>query len=562
MAKKQLLGEMLINAGFIDEQQSQECLELQTSTGRRIGDIFVEKGYITQKELMRVLENQHKVPYVDLDRSDTDPTLAEYVPLELARRNLLVPVKMERNVLYIAIEDPKNFRALDEVRVAARMDVQPMLASARSIEAYIDRIYGNEYAQRALSDFRKEINYDEVVSAIAEGGADDVASAPIVRLINALLEQAVGMGASDIHIEPLATQVRVRMRVDGALSTVLHTPLSALSAMIARVKILGNLNIAERRAPQDGRFNMRILGREIDVRLSTMPTVHGEKAVLRLLDRSTFLISKAKLGFTEQNLAKFNDLLSTPHGIILVTGPTGSGKSTTLYTMLDEINNVRDNIVTIEDPVEYMIDGLNQVPVNPKAGIDFASGLRSILRQDPDVIMVGEIRDSETVDIAIRAAITGHLVLSTIHTNDAVSTIYRLIDLGVPAYMVAASLVGIVSQRLVRVICPACKQPYTPRAEELALAGVDAEAANQHVFHRGFGCSACNQTGYKGRMAVHEILIFDQTFRDMVHNDASLGQLRKYALETGMISLRDSAMELVYSGQTTLDEIISITHGT
>lgn len=560
MVKKQLIGEMLIQAGFVNREQAAECLELQNATGRRIGEIFIEKGYITQQELMRVLESQHKVPYVELERIPADSAVAKIIPVELARYNTLAPVKVERGVLYVAIDDPKNFRALDEVRVAARMDIQPMLASGRSIEAYIDRLYGNIYAQRALSDFQKEINYEEVVSAIVDGDSDDVSNAPVVRLVNALFEQAIGMGASDIHIEPLAAQVRVRMRVDGALSVVLKTPLSILNTMIARVKILADLNIAERRAPQDGRFNLRVLNHEIDVRLSIIPTVHGEKAVLRLLDRSTFLIPKSRLGFTEQNLAKFSELLATPHGIILVTGPTGSGKSTTLYAMLDEINNQRDNIVTIEDPVEYIIEGLNQIPVNPKAGIDFASGLRSILRQDPDIIMVGEIRDSETVEIAIRAAITGHLVLSTIHTNDAVASIYRLIDMGIPAYMVAASLVGVVSQRLVRVICPACRQLYTPSRSELEFAGISSVPAGAS-FYKGFGCAECNQTGYRGRMAIHEILVIDPFFRDLVHNNAPLGELRRHALANGMVSLRDSALESLYSGKTTVEEIVAITHG-
>lgn len=562
MAKKQLLGEMLISSGYISGKEADECLELQNITGRKLGDILIEKGYITQKELMRVLENQHKVPYVDLYQIATDPEMARILPVELARRNNIGPVKVERGVLYVAIDDPKNFLALDEVRMAIRMDVQPVLASGRSIEAYIDRIYGNIYAQRALSDFQKEINYEDVVSSTGSGDADDVANAPIVRLINALMEQAVGTGASDIHIEPLSTLVRVRMRVDGTLSSVLETPLSTLGAIITRVKILGDLDIAERRAPQDGRFNMRVLGREIDVRLSVMPTVHGEKAVMRLLDRSTFLIPKTKLGFTEQNLKRFNDLLVTPHGIILITGPTGSGKSTTLYAMLDEINNARDNIVTVEDPVEYVIDGLNQTQVNPRAGVDFASGLRSILRQDPDIIMIGEIRDSETVEIAIRAAITGHLVLSTIHTNDAVSTIYRLTDMGIPSYMVAASVVGIISQRLVRVICPHCKQSYSPGAVEMEMAGILPSDIAGRTLYKGLGCTECGQTGYKGRMAVHEALVFDQTFRDLVHNNAPLGQLRDYALQNGMIPLRDSAMDVLFKGLTTLEELVSITHGT
>jgi len=559
MAKKKFLGDMLIEAGFITEEQSDECLKiLEKSPNRRLGDILVEKGYVTQQELFRVLENQHNTTYVDLDRTVLNPSLSSILSPVLARRNNLVPVKTENNVLYIAMEDPKDFRALDEVRMIARMDVHPMLASGRSIRMHIDRVYGNEFAQRALSDYSKEINYEEVVSQITDSAADDIASAPIVRLINALLEQAVGLGASDIHIEPMLAQVRVRMRVDGNLQNILQTPISTLNAMIARVKILGGLNIAERRAPQDGRFNVRVINREIDVRLSIMPTVHGEKAVMRLLDRSTFLIPKAKLGFTEKNLTIFNNLLTTPHGIILVTGPTGSGKTTTLYTMLDEINNIRDNIVSIEDPVEYIIDGLNQTQVNPKAGMDFASGLRSILRQDPDIIMVGEIRDSDTVEIAIRAAITGHLVLSTIHTNDAVASIYRLTDMGIPNFMVAASVVAIISQRLVRVICNSCKSKYSPSAAELEMANLSPAGMS---FQKGIGCEECGQTGYKGRMAVHEILVFDQHFRELVHSNASVGELRAYALSSGMTPLKESAVDLVNRGVTTLEELIKITHG-
>jgi len=562
MARKKPLGEMLVEAGFITIEQSNECLELHSkSPERRLGDILIEKRYITQQDLFRILENQHKTPFVDLDRTDINPTLSRYVPADLARRNNLAPVRVEHNVIYVAIEDPKDFRALDEVRTAARMEVQPMLASGRSIKSHIDRIYGNEFAQRALTDYSKEINYEEVVSQIVDTGADDIASAPIVRLINALLEQAVGLGASDIHVEPMITQVRVRMRVDGVLQNILQSPISTLNAMIARVKILGGLNIAERRAPQDGRFNVRVLEREIDVRLSIMPTVHGEKAVMRLLDRSTFLIPKAKLGFTERNLGMFNSLLTTPHGIILITGPTGSGKSTTLYTMMDEINNVRDNIVSIEDPVEYIIDGLNQTRVNPKAGMDFASGLRSILRQDPDIIMIGEIRDAETVEIAIRAAITGHLVLSTIHTNDSVSTVFRLTDMGIPAYMVAASVVAIIAQRLLRVICPQCKSAYVPDQAELEMAGIESWSSETATFYKGLGCQLCNNTGYKGRMAVHEILVFDHTIRELIHNNVSVGELRKYALEAGLTPLKDSAVELLNKGVTTLEEIINVTHG-
>jgi len=562
LAKKLILGEILVNAGFISQAQAEECMAIQESTNRRLGDILVEKGYITENKLMEILEGQHKVPYVDLDHHETNPDMARYVPVELARRNTLAPVSVKQNVLYIAIDDPKNFHAIDEVRRTAHMEVQAMLASEHSILSYIDRIYGNEFAQKALHDFQKDIGYDEAVSAAIEEISEDVLSAPVVRLINAIIEQAVSIGASDIHIEPLPQHVRVRMRVDGALYTVLTTPLSTAKAMIARVKILGNLNIAEHRAPQDGRFNMNVMRHEIDIRLSVIPTIHGEKAVLRLLDRSSFLIPKAQLGFTEANLAKFNDLLATPHGIILVTGPTGSGKSTTLYTMLDEINNVGDNIVTVEDPVEYMIEGLSQIQVNPKAGVTFASGLRSILRQDPDIIMIGEIRDTETVEIAIRAAITGHLVLSTIHTNDSVSTIYRLVDMGIPSYMVAASIVGIIAQRLIRLICPNCREAYKPSQSELDLAGMNKEESQAQEFFRGTGCNICNRTGYKGRIAVHEILTVDNAFRDLVHKNAALNDLRKYAVSIGMETLRESAYKVFKAGRTSLEEIISITHGT
>ena len=562
MAKKRYLGELLVDAGFLTTEQLTECMELGVATDRRLGDIVVEKGFIKQEELFRVLENQHKVPYVDLDKTNATPELTKIISAELARRNKLVPVRIENNVLYVAIEDPKDFQALDEVRMVARMDVQPMLASGKSITTHIDRIYGNEFAQRALSDYSKEINYEEVVSQIIEATSDDIDTAPIVRLVNSLLEQAVTMRASDIHVEPMLTTVRVRMRVDGVLNVVLEAPATTTSPILARLKIMGGLNIAERRTPQDGRFNVRVVGRELDARLSIIPTVHGEKAVIRLLDRSTFLLPKSKLGFTEKNLAKFDSLLSTPHGIILVTGPTGSGKSTTLYTMLSEINNTRDNIVTIEDPVEYMIDGLNQVQVNPKAGMTFASGLRSILRQDPDVVMVGEIRDAETVEIAIRAAITGHLVLSTIHTNDAVSTVYRLIDMGVPNYMVSAAIVGIIAQRLLRVICQNCKSEYTPTKAELEMAAIEAWSAADMTFYKGLGCQECNQLGYKGRMAVHEILVFDPSIRELIHSGASMNEMRKYALENGMSTLRDSVIELLNQGLTTLEELVNIAHGT
>lgn len=562
LAKRKFLGEILLQGGFVTEEELADVLRQQEGTGTRLGDILIERGILTPQELMRVLENQQNVPYVDLDRTTPDPAMTRYIPIALAKRHTLAPVRVENNVLYVAIEDPKNFPALDDARNAARMDIQPMLARGRNILSFIDKIYGNQFTERALSDFSREYSLEEAASNLVALESSDVDNAPIVRLINALLEQAVGMGASDIHVEPTPEELRVRMRVDGVLAQALKAPKTATNPIIARLKILSNLNIAEKRVPQDGRFESVIMGHDIDVRLSILPTVHGEKAVMRLLDRSNFLKPKSVLGFTEDNLKKFDSLLQTPHGIILVTGPTGSGKSTTLYTMLSEINDVKDNIVTVEDPVEYMISGLNQVQVNVKAGMDFASGLRSILRQDPDIIMIGEIRDAETVEIAIRAAITGHLVLSTIHTNDAVSTIFRLVDMGVPSYMVAASLVGVISQRLVRTICPNCRQPHTPSAAELEMAGISPEEAETKTFYKGAGCSTCGESGYKGRIAVHEVLIVDHGFRDLVHQNVPVSEMYEYALKKGMVSLRESAMKVVDSGRTTLQELADITHGT
>jgi type IV pilus assembly protein PilB len=441
------------------------------------------------------------------------------------------------------------------------MEVRPMLASTRSIEHFLERVYGNIYVQAAISEYSKGSGYEAAMKEVIDSRTGNVGDGPIIQLVNVLLEQAVTSGTSDIHIEPGEAEVRVRMRVDGVLSVVLNAPIATHAAIIARIKIMSDLNIAERRVPQDGRIQIRILGRDVDLRVSIVPTVHGEKAVLRLLDRSSFFKPKEVLGFTPENLEKFDSLLTTPHGIILVAGPTGSGKSTTLYTMLADINDIRDNLITIEDPVEYMLDGLTQMQVNAKAGMDFASGLRAILRQDPDVILVGEIRDQETVEIAVRAAITGHLVLSSIHTNDAVSTILRLVDMGVPGYMVATSVVGIISQRLVRVICPQCRVTYEPEKTQIEAADISPEDAKNIVFKKGEGCMGCDLKGYKGRRAVHEILVFDNKFRNLVHANATVEEMKNYAVKNGMKTLKEAAMTLLKDGITTVDEVIDIVHG-
>jgi type IV pilus assembly protein PilB len=560
MAKKMQLGEMLVAAGYLSKAQLDECLKISQETGKRLGNVAVEKGYTTHENLYRVLENQHNIQYVDLYTLDIVPEVIGTVTHELARRNMIVPVKIEDGVLYIAMNNPKDFRALQQVRTVTQMEVRPVLSSTRSIEHFMERAYGNIHVQSAISEYSKGAGYEAAMKEIdAKDG--NVADGPIIQLVNGLLEQAVASGTSDIHVEPGEHEVRVRMRIDGVLSVVLQAPIATHSAIIARIKIMSDLNIAERRVPQDGRIQIKVLGREVDLRVSIVNTVHGEKAVLRLLDRSSFFKPKEVLGFTPENLVKFDSLLTTPHGIILVAGPTGSGKSTTLYTMLADINDIQDNLITIEDPVEYVLDGLTQMQVNAKAGVDFATGLRAILRQDPDVILVGEIRDKETVEIAIRAAITGHLVLSSIHTNDAVSTIFRLVDMGVPDYMVATSVVGIISQRLVRVICKQCAVTYQPETKQLESAGISPEEAATIDFKRGEGCMGCDLKGYKGRRAVHEILVFDNPLRSMIHAGKAPDEMKAYAVSSGMRTLKDAAMTLLRNGVTTIDEVIDIVHG-
>lgn len=559
VVKRKSLGDILVDAGYITQTQLQECVGLSVATNQRLGEVLVEKQYISNNDLYTMLANQHGVSYVDLAKIAVDSNISALVPLDMARRNQLVPVKVENNVLFVAIEDPKNFRALSDVRTVARMEIRPMLANVSAITEHIERVYGGSVAQKAVTDYSKEQALEDIPEQTIVDV--DVSGAPIVRLVNSILERAVVLGASDIHCEPLEHELRVRMRVDGVLTTVLTAPANTKNAVIARLKILGSLNIAERRVPQDGRFNISVMNRDVDVRLSIIATVFGEKAVLRLLDRGNFFKSKEALGFTEENLQKFNTLLEAPHGIILITGPTGSGKSTTMYSMLAEMNQVSDNIVTVEDPVEFMMQGLNQMQVNHKAGVDFATGLRAILRQDPDIVMIGEIRDAETVEIAVRAAITGHLVLSTIHTNDAVSSVMRLIDMGIPSYMVEASLVGLISQRLVRTICASCKEEYMPSDEEIDEIGESLIEERVH-FYRGRGCPSCHYTGYKGRIAVHEVVIVDRDFRRLVHDGASVEALQDLAISHGMVPIKDAAIDLVRRGISTLSEVSTIIYDT
>ena len=557
MAKKKFLGELLMDADVISQDQLDEALKVAKKTGEKVGSVLKDLGFVTESQIMQVLEFQMGIEYVDLNRVYVSPDMAKYVPANIARQHNLAPVRIENGELLVATEEPYAFIALDDVEMVSGMRVKPVLSKNKDIRQVINTLYSNEYAERAIEDLNDTNDLDAAVADLADVDEDDVNNAPIVRLVNSMVEQAMRIKASDIHVEPNEHDVRVRMRVDGKLIQTLTIPSHAQSAVTTRIKILGGMDIANKRIPQDGRHEVRTAGSVVDLRLSTMPTVYGEKVVIRLLDRSSFMIPKEKLGFTEANLKKFAELLSNTNGIILVTGPTGSGKSTTLYTMLNELNIISENIITVEDPVEYIMKGINQVNVNPKSGLTFANALRSVLRQDPDIIMIGEMRDTETVDIAVRAAITGHLVLSTLHTNDSPSTITRLMDMGVEPFMLATALVGIISQRLLRKICPGCMVEYLPDAAEKRLLDI-AKSNKTTKIYKGTGCARCSETGYSGRLAIHEVLKIDREHRDMINSGKSVDEIRDYSVANGMSQLSDESIRLVLSGITTIEEATNI----
>lgn len=555
--KKKKIGDLLIDAGIINEEQLNKALEIQSKSGERLGTILIENNYVTESQIMEVLEFQLGIPFIDLNVVTIPNEVQRLIPYQLIRRHNVVPIKLDLNLLYVAMEDPLNFIAIEDLRMATNYEIVPVISFKDAINNTINRIYGNETADKAIKEFQKEKEFTSTSASLQEMQSLEVDSAPIVRLVNSTIEQASLEGASDIHIEPLENEVRIRYRIDGKLHLSQHIPKEALSAVVTRIKILSKLNIAEKRVPQDGRFDYQYRDKILNLRVSVLPTVHGEKVVIRILDKTNFLIPKEKLGFTKANLNKFNELLQNPHGIILITGPTGSGKSTTLYTMLSELNQIHDNILTVEDPVEYMIDGLNQVQVNTKAGLTFAGALRSFLRQDPDIIMLGEIRDSETADIALRAAITGHLVLSTLHTNDAVSSISRLADMGIQPYMIAVSLMGVISQRLVRRLCSQCAKSYVPAEHELKLLDLPS---GEYQFKEPVGCAFCNNTGYKGRIAVHEILIVSRELRDMIASNATVTEMTDFAVKQGMTTLKQEAVRLLKEGVTSFNEVMNIAY--
>jgi type IV pilus assembly protein PilB len=552
---KRGLGEILMNSGIITPSQLEDALNKQKVTGKKLGEMLIEDGIIDEKQLIEALEYQLKIPYIDFTSFTIEPEVPRLISESLARRHMLIPVSKEGNQITVAMADPLNLYAIDYVNIATGFSVKPALALRSHIQNAVDQYYGKESAEKAVEDFAKEIGIDQITE-IEEDILNEVNNAPVVRLVDSIIQHAIRTKASDIHIEPYEKNIRIRFRIDGELQEIMTSSKTTHSAIVTRVKILGRMDIAEKRIPQDGRVEMHVDNKDVDLRLSVLPTVYGEKIVIRLLDRSSTILTKTQLGFSDENINMFDKIIQSPNGIILVTGPTGSGKTTTLYAVLRELNKINRNIITVEDPVEYRLDGVNQVQVNTKAGLTFASGLRSILRQDPDIIMIGEIRDAETAEIAVRAAITGHLVLSTLHTNDSASTISRMVDMGIEPYLVSSSVVGVVAQRLVKKICENCKTEYHPTHSEMDLLNL----RDDDILYRGEGCSVCGNTGYKGRTSIHEIMLMTREIRELVDHRASIDELRTLAGKYGTITLKDSCSQLVKKGITTSEEMLKVTY--
>lgn len=553
--KNKKLGDLLVDANCITQQQLEEALKLQKSTGEKLGEILIKEKVISEREIIEVLEFQLSIPHVVLDNYYIDPEIPRLINEKLARRHILIPINRNRGKLVVAMADPLNIFALDDIKISTGLDVEPVIATKNDVLNAIGVYYEKESAEKALEEFKENYNI-ESIEDLDEESLNQIKNSPVVKLVNSIIRQAITLAASDIHIEPAEKNLRIRFRIDGDLQEVMSLSRTSHSAIVTRIKIMGRMDIAEKRIPQDGRVETSVDGKDIDMRISILPTVYGEKIVIRLLDRSGIVLSKSQLGFMGENLEIFDSIIQNPHGIILVTGPTGSGKTTTLYAVLKELNKIDKNIITVEDPVEYRLEGINQSQVNVKAGLTFVNGLRAILRQDPDIVMIGEIRDAETAQIAVRAAITGHLVLSTLHTNDTASTVTRLVDMGVEPFLISSSVVGVIAQRLIKRICENCKVSYSGGDNERKLLSLEKDP----ILYKGSGCNSCNHTGYKGRTSIHEIMPINNVIKSLIDTRQTVEVIKRKAVEQGMITLRQNATDLVLKGVTTIDELIKVTY--
>lgn len=562
--KRLRLGELLLENNLITEEQLNIALEEQKAKGIKLGEAIIGLGYVTQDAINDLLCQQLNIDFVDLRKIEIDDSIARMVGEKVVRKYMLLPFALDdrqANVIKVAMEDPMNIMAIDDIGIITGMTVQPYLSTHAYISTAIDKLYGKSQANAIAEQFMKEQGSgNDADNAEENKRQEDVDNSPVVKLVNNIIEGGVRQRASDIHIEPFEYNVRVRYRIDGVLREIISYDRALYAAIIARLKVISGMDISEKRKPQDGRITITVDRREYDIRVSNLPTVFGEKVVMRLASKEGFKRDKKDLGLSPTDLVKFDNILRNPHGIILVTGPTGSGKSTTLYTALSELASDEVNIITVEDPVEANVDNVNQVQVNVKANLTFASALRSILRQDPDIIMIGEIRDGETAEIAVKASITGHLVVSTLHTNSTAASISRLIDMGIEPYLLGDSLVGIIAQRLVRRLCPECKESYEADEEEKRVLKVPQNEPLK--LYKACGCEACGNTGYYGRIGVYEIMPISRKIKNLIASGANADEITAQAVTEGMNTLRMSASNYVKQGLTSFSEMMKITYET
>ncbi|SDC46643.1 type IV pilus assembly protein PilB [Paenibacillus sp. UNCCL117] len=550
MAPRKRIGDLLVEAGLLTQEQLSKALQEQRETKMRLGEFLINRSYITEQQLIEVLEFQLGIPHIQLFRQKIDPKVINLIPQRVAEQHQVLPVRVDGNKLLLAMADPLDYFAIDELRMSTGLRIEPTIAAREELQRAIRRYYGLQESVEQISQILQTREAEEITTQIEDENS------PVVKTVNQIIIQAVQVGASDIHIDPQEDALRIRYRVDGVMRTERTLPPHMQRVLVARIKIMANLNVAERRLPQDGRVEIENEFRKVDIRISTLPTIHGEKVVMRVLDLGSALTDIEKLGFSESNYRQFMKGIQSAHGVVLITGPTGSGKTSTLYSALARLNSDDINVITIEDPVEYQLPGINQIQVNTTTGLTFARGLRAILRQDPNIVMIGEIRDMETAEIAVRTAMTGHLVLSTLHTNNAANTVTRLIDMGIEPFLIASSLKTIVAQRLVRRVCPSCSQENEPTVEEKRYLGEHGYSFGS--LRRGAGCVECGRTGYKGRLAIHEVLTIDETLKSMILEKRADSDYQKYAESKSLIPLIRDGLNKVVSGQTTVSEVIRV----
>ncbi|MEE0955968.1 MAG: GspE/PulE family protein [Eubacterium sp.] len=549
--KNMRLGDMLVSLKIITDEQLREALRMQKEQKKRLGEVLIDNGFITETQLIDTLRIQLGIDFIDLAKTDIDPGMSKYVPKSLAKKAGIIPVRVAKDSLFLAMTDPLNFFAIEEAQDTSKKKIIPMIATKAAVDHAINVLYGNEGAAEAIAQMRAEAGIsNSQVNTIEE----ETENAPTIRLVNSIIERAVNERASDIHFEPTKGDMVIRMRIDGRLHKILTVPSELQDSVVSRLKIMSRLNIVEKRVPQDGRAMIRLKSRDIDMRLSTLPTIYGEKIVVRILGTEEGMLDRKGIGIPPAENRKLDRLLAHTSGVIMIVGPTGSGKSSTMYTLVRELLSEHTNLITLEDPVEYNIEGATQVQINEKVGLTFASGLRAILRQDPDIICVGEIRDGETAEIAMRAAMTGHLVITTIHTEDAVSAIDRLKDMGVAPYLIASGLCGIISQRLLRRICTNCREEYHPDPALIEMAGFP-NRMNRRYFH-GKGCDNCFNSGYRGRVGVFEVLMMNDELRKCITDGADKQTFARLAAKTDYVPMIGHAEELVEQGITTVEEVV------